>query len=149
MDNSDNQQNMESVDDASLIQRCVEQNHTPSFGVLFNRYSDMAYRTALRIMRNTNDAEDIVQIAFMKIIRDLPKYRGGAGVRSWITKYIVNCCMDKIREEKRRNKRENRHGKPEHIIDWCQWNKRTCKKNTGICGYLAGAVSITLVASLS
>ena len=94
------------IDDLSLMQKYVNQGDSEALGTLFRRHADSAYRTALRFTRNQADAEDAVQSAFIKIMRDAPGYRGGKGVRVWIMKIVASACRDSIKQSIRRRNRE-------------------------------------------
>jgi RNA polymerase sigma-70 factor (ECF subfamily) len=49
----------------------------------------LAYRTALR----QDDAEDLAQEAFLRILRTLPAFRGECALRSWIYRIALNVCL--------------------------------------------------------
>ena len=97
---------MAEMDDRSLVERYLKDNDLDAMGVLFERHADMAYRTALRVMRNASDAEEAVQAAFVNALREVARYRGGYGVSVWLMKIVVGTCNNKIRESVRRRKRE-------------------------------------------
>ena len=99
-------------DDLSLLARYTQQDDRDALGALFQRHADAAYSTALRVCRHPDDAEDAVQIAFVKIMQNASAYRGGEGVRVWIMKVVIGTCKDRIRHEVRRRQRE------EHAMEW-------------------------------
>lgn len=80
----------------------------PSFlNVLFTRHADVGFRTAMRYMRNQPDAEDVLQLAFIQFLENLPNFREGSStVKPWLMKMIVNASLCKLREEKRRSQRQ-------------------------------------------
>ena len=63
---------------------------------LFDEYSNMVYRVALSFLRNTQDAEDAVQIVFMKLIDGKAKIVSGKE-RALLTQITVNHCKDILR----------------------------------------------------
>ena len=65
---------------------------------IFLRYSDAAYRTALQFTANTADAEDAVQISFIKFLRDFDQFQQGTNIKAWLMRIVVNTCKDKYRE---------------------------------------------------
>lgn len=81
----------------------------PSFlNALFTRHADVGFRTAMRYMRNQPDAEDVLQLAFIQFLENLPNFKEGSStVKPWLMKMIVNASLCKLREEKRRAKRQN------------------------------------------
>lgn len=60
---------------------------------LFEKYKDMVYRLALSYLGNPEDAQDISQEVFLRLLRWNGRIRSGAE-RSWLTKVTVNCCKD-------------------------------------------------------
>lgn len=68
---------------------------------LFDDYSNMVYRVALSFLRNTQDAEDVVQTVFMKLIEGKAKILPGKE-RALLTQITVNHCKDVLRFFQRR-----------------------------------------------
>ena len=64
--------------------------------ILFDNYSNMVYRIALSFLKNTQDAEDVVQVVFMKLIDGKVKIIPGKE-RALITQITVNYCKDILR----------------------------------------------------
>ena len=75
-----------------------------AFVEIVERYSELAYNVALRMLHNTADAEDAVQEAFMSAYRAFPKFRGQSKTATWLYRIVVNACLMKIRKEKSRSK---------------------------------------------
>lgn len=68
---------------------------------LFDQYHNMVYRLALVMTRSVQDAEDIVQTVFLKLLDGtagpMPNHE-----RAWLTKVTVNACRDLARSFYRR-----------------------------------------------
>lgn len=60
---------------------------------LFEAYKDMVYRLALSYLGNTDDAQDISQEVFLRLLRWNERIRSGAE-RAWLTRVTINCCKD-------------------------------------------------------
>ena len=60
---------------------------------LFEKYKDMVYRLALSYLGNPEDAQDISQEVFLRLLRWNGRIRSGAE-RAWLTKVTVNCCKE-------------------------------------------------------
>src|SRR6185295_10127387 len=75
---------------------------------LFSRHADAAYRFALRLCRRPADAEDILQTAFLEVLRHAAQFRGESSVKSWILGFVLNASRSKAREESRRRARQER-----------------------------------------
>ncbi|MBA4388437.1 MAG: hypothetical protein C0404_10685, partial [Verrucomicrobia bacterium] len=96
------------LNDDALLKRFVEQGDREALGALFSRYVNAAYATAMRVCRNSADAEDAVQTAFLQVTNCAGSYRGQSehGVRAWLMMIVVNSCKKAIRGEVRRRNRE-------------------------------------------
>ena len=84
--------------------RTREQQLEEQFSEMVEAYSSMAYNIALRMLRNTADAEDAVQEAFISAYRAFPKFKGQSKVSTWLYRIVVNACLMKIRKEQVRSK---------------------------------------------
>lgn len=59
---------------------------------IVTQYSDMVYRIALHDCRNRQDAEDIMQIVFMKLYQKNPEFTGESHLKYWLVRVTVNEC---------------------------------------------------------
>jgi len=92
------------ADDIDLIGRYFNDGDREAMACLFERYSGVAYRIALGETRNSADAEDVVQAAFMNVLSK--GHHVNSNVRGWIMSVVVNACRDKMKEESRRRNRQ-------------------------------------------
>src|SRR5437899_10101557 len=60
-------------------------------------YSDRAYRLAVRITGNEQDAEEAVQDAFWSVVRKIDTFRGDSAFGSWVYRIVSNGAYEKIR----------------------------------------------------
>lgn len=63
-----------SVRTDELIAR-YQRGQAAAFTALFTRYKDYVYRLALVMIRNSSDAEEVVQETFLDVLKALPRYR--------------------------------------------------------------------------
>ena len=59
---------------------------------LVARYGDLAYRVALRITSNAEDAEEVVQDAMLSVVRKIDSFRGESAFRSWFYRVVSNAA---------------------------------------------------------
>ena len=71
-----------------------------NFDALFDSYQRLAYGTALRILRDAHEAEDVAQDVFLKVWAMPALFRGG-NVESWVTTLAKNRAIDVLRRKKR------------------------------------------------
>lgn len=65
-----------------------------------------AYRTAFLILHDHHDAEEVVQEAFLRAWRFRSAIPDGDGVRPWMYRVVVNCCLSRLRADKARARLE-------------------------------------------
>ena len=72
------------------------------FESLAFEHLDALYRTALRMTRNRDDAEDLVQDAYLRAYRFYHQFRPGSSFRAWIFKILHNRFITQYRRKQRR-----------------------------------------------
>ncbi len=63
---------------------------------------DALYRTALRLSRNPQDAEDLVQETYLNAFRALDRFEEGTNLRAWLFRILNNAFISQYRRRKRR-----------------------------------------------
>jgi RNA polymerase sigma-70 factor (ECF subfamily) len=71
-----------------------------SFELLIKNCKTKAYNTALRYLRNEDDAMDALQESFIKIFRHLDKFKGDCKFETWVYRIVVNTCNDILKKNK-------------------------------------------------
>ncbi len=64
---------------------------------LVTAYGDRAYRLAIRITGNEQDAQEVVQDAFLAVVRRINTFRGDAAFGSWFYRIVANSAYQKLR----------------------------------------------------
>ncbi len=88
-------------DDRTLVAK-AKLGHHDAFEELYNRHQRKAYCTALRILRNQQDAEDAVQRAFQRALVNLQRFREDSTFSTWLTRIVINEALMLLRERRRR-----------------------------------------------
>ncbi len=93
--------NLAHFDDESLIHRIQEGNHK-AFATLVNRHAKRFYSIAYRIVFNKQDAEDIVQEAFLKLWNKPELWNKSKQVKftAWFYKVLTNLSLDHNKKKK-------------------------------------------------
>jgi RNA polymerase sigma-70 factor (ECF subfamily) len=81
-----------SSDDHRLIQECLDGDPT-AFGVLVRRHQDRLYSTVYRLLNNAEDANDVVQEAFLNAYQSLDSFKGDALFFTWLYRIAVNTAI--------------------------------------------------------
>jgi len=97
---NDNEQ-IASISDDELIRRYTETGDETSFDEIVNRYSDRIYGFALRITRNSSDAEEVFQEVFLTLTKKLGTFRGESKFSSWLYRVTVNASYMYLRSQKK------------------------------------------------
>jgi RNA polymerase sigma-70 factor (ECF subfamily) len=87
--------------DAALVE-ALRRRDPSAAERLVASFGDRAYRLALRITRNSADAEEAVQDAFCNVIRKVDTFRGDSAFRSWFYRVVSNAAYQKVRGATRR-----------------------------------------------
>jgi RNA polymerase sigma-70 factor, ECF subfamily len=80
----------------------AKSNDSLAFGELFNRHKRRMFRLARRILQNREDAEDVVQEAFLLAFIHLRDFQGGARFSTWLSRITINAALMKLRKKTRR-----------------------------------------------
>lgn len=67
-----------------------------SLGLLVNKYKDLAYSVAIKVVSNNEDAEEVVQDAFMKAFSSLGKFKRASKFSTWLYRIVYNTALTKI-----------------------------------------------------
>ncbi len=67
--------------------------------MLVERYQGRAYGLARRILRDEEQAKDVVQEAFLKVYRSLGRFEGRSSFYTWFYRVVVNLCIDAKRRQ--------------------------------------------------
>ena len=84
-----------------LIEACKRGDQKAQFE-LYRLYNAAMYNTTLRIVRDPDDAEDVMQEAFLKAFVKLKSYRGEVSFGAWLKKIVINKALDFLRLKKER-----------------------------------------------
>jgi RNA polymerase sigma-70 factor (ECF subfamily) len=90
-----------SSDDDPALVRAARQGDTTAFEELVARHRDRTYARAFTMVRNEEEAIDLSQEAWIKGWRRLPQFLGGSSFATWITRIVINLCLDYMRKQKR------------------------------------------------
>jgi len=73
------------------------------FAEIVTKHGDFAYNVAYRMMGNVDDAEEVVQDAFVSAYRSRDRFRGDAQVTTWLYRIVVNAALMRLRKRSHQN----------------------------------------------
>lgn len=72
-----------------------------SFSVLVDRYKNLVFTLALRMLKHREEAEEVSQDTFIKVFRSLNRFKGDSKLSTWIYKVAYHTCLDRLKKHKR------------------------------------------------
>ncbi len=87
--------------DHDLVQR-VQAGDTAAFRALFDKYHRRAFAVAMGVVKNEDDALDAVQVAFVKVHKNIHKFEGSSSFYTWLYRIVMNVSIDHVRRTSRR-----------------------------------------------
>src|SRR5688572_20402941 len=104
-------------DDRDLVRR-AQVGEQDAFRKLFERYHRRAYAVAYGVVKNKQDALDVVQDGFVKVHKHIGNFQGTSSFYTWLYRIIMNLAIDHVR--RRRHSRgleyDDRVGRDEENI---------------------------------
>jgi RNA polymerase sigma-70 factor (ECF subfamily) len=91
----------ESPSDVDLV-RLAQKGDMQAFEELVARHRDKVYARAYGIMRNEDEALDLSQDAWVKGWQRLGQFQGDSTFATWMTRIVINLCLDQLRKLKRK-----------------------------------------------
>ena len=87
--------------DWELVQRCRKGERKAQYE-LYQLYKARVFNIAYRMANSQQDAEDITQMAFVRVFQKIDSFRGDSAFSSWVYRLTVNICINHFRREKRK-----------------------------------------------
>lgn len=97
-----------------------------ALSILVNKYSSRVYNLALRIVRNKEEAEDVLQDTFLTVVAKLHTFDGRSSFFTWLYRIATNSALMLLRKKKiRRSNFKSNDYDPDQIelnnlVDWSQ-----------------------------
>ncbi len=90
-------------DDRALVER-VQRGDEAAFRLLFEKYNKRAYAVALGVVKDKQDAHDVVQDAFIKVHRHIGSFQGTSSFYTWLYRILMNLAIDHVRKHQKSKK---------------------------------------------
>jgi RNA polymerase sigma-70 factor (ECF subfamily) len=92
---------LSSLEDSALIAR-AQAGEREAFDVLVRRYDRDVLRLILRVVHSQEHASDLYQESFLRIYRNLHRFRLESSFYTWIYRIVTNVCLDYLRRRRSR-----------------------------------------------
>jgi len=83
-----------------IVDRC-KRNDPKAQEILFNSFSKSLYGICCRYLKNRDDAEDVLQDSFIKILLNIKQYRGEGNFEGWMKRITVNTALTYLKEKQK------------------------------------------------
>jgi len=93
---------MDATEAAAVLAR-ARQGDSEAFRELVERHGRSVFRLAFRMTGNEQDAEDVVQEAFLRAFRQLGRFESRANFGTWLYRIVANCSVDLMRAKQSRH----------------------------------------------
>lgn len=115
------------VDEALLVTR-LRGGDERAFEDVVRTFGGRLLAVALRFVRNNEDAQDILQSAYLSAFRALDRFEGNCQLSTWLHRIVVNTALMKLRSKKRRPEESIEDLLPafqedgHHVEQFSDWN---------------------------
>ena len=90
--------NLAALDDAQLVRLALERDGD-AFATIMQRHNQRLYRIARSVLRNSVDAEDAVQEAYVAAFTHLATYRRESPLVAWLSRIVMNEALGRLRRK--------------------------------------------------
>ncbi len=82
----------------------LKQGNQSGFTALVDLYQDMVYNTALNIVQNVDDADDVAQEVFVQVYLSVNAFKGESKLSTWIYRITITKALDHEKKKKRKKR---------------------------------------------
>jgi RNA polymerase sigma factor (sigma-70 family) len=92
---------LETNESEDALMARVAARDSDALRVLADRYAQLPWRIAYRMLADASEAEDIAQEAMLRLWQYADRWQaGGPGVAAWLTRVATNACLDRLRRRR-------------------------------------------------
>jgi len=81
--------------------QAIQKGHLDLLGTLFSRYASRVFGRCFQLVRDRAEADDLLQEAFLRVLRYRASFRATARFSSWLYQITTNVCFDHLEARKR------------------------------------------------
>jgi RNA polymerase sigma-70 factor (ECF subfamily) len=97
---------MADQEEHEIIKMAMKGNHD-AFRLIVSQNQSLIYSVAYRFLGSAEDAEDVVQEAFIRVWKHLPNFRFDVKLSTWLYRIVVNLCLDVLKSPQRKQQKSN------------------------------------------
>ena len=88
-----------SLSDTEIIQRVLG-GEKELYALIIRKYNQRLYRVCMSILNNDSEAEDVMQVAYIKAYENLQGFQFRSGFSTWLTRILINECLLRLKKRK-------------------------------------------------
>ena len=85
------------IDDETLVTGCCEKDNQ-SRKLLYDRYCDLLFTTALHIVQDKDLSNDVLHDAFLQIFNDIHTLRNTSALKAWMKKIVIHTALKNLKK---------------------------------------------------
>ncbi|WP_411768185.1 RNA polymerase sigma factor [Winogradskyella sp. A3E31] len=89
------------TNDENILIDAINNGDARAYAQLVDRYKDLVYTLAIRMLKNREEAEEVAQDTFIKVFKSLDRFKGDSKFSTWIYRVAYNTCLDNIKKNKK------------------------------------------------
>lgn len=82
----------------------LQQGDEQAFKRLVDEWQDMVYNTAISIVQNEDDADDITQDVFIQVYQSVSSFKGESKFSTWLYRIVISKALDHVKKKKRKKR---------------------------------------------
>ena len=82
----------------------LQQGDEQAFKKLVDEWQDMVYNTAVSIVQNEDDADDITQDVFIQVYQSVSSFKGESKFSTWLYRIVISKALDHVKKKKRKKR---------------------------------------------
>lgn len=90
---------MELKEQNELIKGCIEGSRSAQYA-FYKKYSKAMYNISYRITNDPDDAEDVLQEAFLSAYNHMHSFKGDASIGAWLKRIVINASINHLRKNR-------------------------------------------------
>jgi len=90
---------LELKDQHELIKGCIEGDRSAQYA-FYKKYVKAMYNISYRITNDHDDAEDVLQEAFLSAFKHMHSFKGESSIGAWLKRIVVNASINQIKKRK-------------------------------------------------
>ena len=80
-----------------LIEECRSNNKRAQIE-LYRKYNQAMYNIAMRLLKNSENADDIIQESFLSAFKNIHQFKGEVTFGAWLKKIVIHKCLNCLKK---------------------------------------------------